>query len=137
VQRLDDERKKVCLNDSSHQFSCASINSGTAKLLLFDQRRALGIIPDRRKSVSLARFRIHRNLLRRFLSVGLWIRGYRDDMLSGRQRRVVILINPENRDFDAVDGEVYRLVYSKGRGSVYDQAGVIIGLRLIRCACNK
>src|ERR1700736_6332127 len=83
--------------------------------LLLLERRALGVVPNRGKGVSLARLRVHRNLTRRILAIGPWIRADRQHMLPGRQRRVVILIDGQNRNLDAINGEINRLVYAKVR----------------------
>jgi len=61
------------------------------------------VFPKRGKRVGLARFCVNASLSRRCISIDLWSRAYRQDMLPGRQHRIVTPIKPQIRNVDTVD----------------------------------
>ena len=94
------------------------------------------VFPKRGKRVGLARFCVNASLSRRCISIDLWSRAYRQDMLPGRQHRIVTPIKPQIRNVDTVDKQDEVLESPKAGLPADNQTGVIL-LRLNGCACSK
>ncbi len=117
---------------------------GAAVLL---EVRPVRVFPKRGKFVGLAGFCVNASLNRRCIIIGPRGRAYRQDMLPGRQHRLVTPINPQIRNLDAVDEQVEVLESSKIGCPGHNQTSVIVrtgrgrvrsGLsRLNGCACSK
>src|ERR1700730_10256670 len=98
-----------------HRFRVEPFFRRSSELLLLFERRTLGVVPNRCKGISLTRLCVHRDTAWRILPIRFWIRADRQNMVSGRHPRVVTLIDAEDRNLDAVDNEVNRLVSAKVR----------------------
>ena len=114
----------------------------------FPEVSLVRVFPKRSKCVDLAGFCVNASLSRRCISIVLWSRAYCQDMLPGGQRRIVTPINPQIRNWDAVDEQVEILESSKIGWSGHNQTSVIVrtgrgsvrsGLSRLNglCACSK
>src|SRR6266404_2591602 len=109
------------------------------------KRSVFSASPNRRKCVGLSRLCVDASLSRP-LSIGLWINAYRQNMLPGRQHRVVTLTELQLRNLDAIDEYVDGFENSKIGSPIHNQTSAIArtGQRL-RCgllplnwrACRK
>jgi hypothetical protein len=86
------------------------------------------VFPKRGKCVGCAGSCVNASVSRRFISIGLWSRGYRQDMPPGGQIRIVTLIKPQIRNVYTVDEQVEELECSKIGFPGHNQTSVIVGM---------